>query len=29
MTKKIDGVYAKYTCTLCGNIITERVKKKK
>ena len=27
MMKVIDGVYAKYTCTKCGNIIFERVKK--
>ena len=26
MTKEIDGEYAKYTCTLCGKIIIERVK---
>ena len=29
MTKQIVGVYAKYTCTKCGEITTERVKKKK
>ena len=27
MTKEIDGVYAKYTCTFCGKIVYERVKK--